>query len=855
MLTEAVFEAPKAAKVMDSLAIVAVFLLLGTLSQPPLAAAFKPLSSNGSLTHREITQIAILRKTAEVCRDIAVDQGREFTLPINNKLTVASVRAACSNSYAALSTLSFTLAIAKIYLSNAAVDLVYLLTDPPHVDNEAFIEARDIITQGLAAVKASMKQENYNSARVRLGALFHTLQDFYSHSNWVELGFTTPLRNMTRSDLPLNNLAGPKTPTCKSCNGDDCSDNILPEILQQKILTTGYTGLFSNSKPAGKCSHGGFFDLTSRREPTGGINKDTISSQHGFLHNRAANLAINATMEVLEDIRLATNNTAFLRLMGLSQTSVLAFVIDTTASMSDDIAEAKRVSFSIIDSRRGTSEEPSEYILVAFNDPGFGPLIRTENADIFKEKMNSLTASGEGDAPEMCLSGLLLALAGAPPSSNIFVFTDAAAKDSELKSTIEALIESTKSTVNFMLTHSTSFRKRRSVSERQSSSSRAMSQSEIQLYRDLAHASGGQVIEVTKATLPQATKVIPDTSTSALVTVLQVVRNPAKAENFSFVLDETLSNVTVYVTGDSPVFTLYSPTGVSQSGSEGNGPLGSTQNAGNWWMLQISGNQTGQWRISINSTSFYTLKVFGQSSVDFYFNFVEYDGNRGDFIPKDSRPLTGGNATLFLSLTGGNSATVTDVLLVNASGSGAVNGTITAVVGTEYLVNFDRIPEGAFLVQLNGLLNASSTSTRFQRQSPTQQRSSRVIIMSQTQSLIAPGVPFSFNFTVNSTTTAGNYTIRARTNRGFSLSFSGSLSLGIWGSAQGTVTVTAPSNTELGTDVTLTIEAQAPGGTDFNFVTQWFIVSAASAEASRWYSVYFSMCLSLMALFVSCIYD
>ncbi|XP_051994131.1 von Willebrand factor A domain-containing protein 7-like isoform X2 [Xyrauchen texanus] len=838
---------------MDSLAAVAVFLLLGTLFQPPQAAAFKPLHSDGSLTHREITQIAILRKTAEACRDIAVDQGREFTLPINNKLTVASVRAACSNSYAALSTLSFTLAVALIYRSNAAVDYVYLLTDSPHVDNEAFIEARDIITRGLAAVKASMKQENYNSARVRLGALFHTLQDFYSHSNWVELGFTIPLRNMTRSDLPLNNLAGPKTPTCKSCNGDDCSDNILPEILQQKILTTGYFNLFSFSKPTGKCSHGGIFDMTSRREPTGGINKDTISSQHGFLHNRAANLAINATMEVLEDIRLATNNTAFLRLMGLSQTSVMAFVIDTTASMSDDIAEAKRVSFSIIDSRKGTSEEPSEYILVAFNDPGFGPLIRTENADIFKEKMNSLTASGGGDAPEMCLSGLLLALAGAPPSSNIFVFTDAAAKDSELKSTIEALIESTKSTVNFMLTHSTSFRKRRSVSERQSSSSRAMSQSEIQLYRDLAHASGGQAIEVTKVTLPQATKIIPDTSTSALVTVFQVVRNPAKAENFSFVLDESLSNVTVYVTGDSPVFTLYSPTGVSQSVSEGNGALGSTQNAGNWWRLQISVNQTGQWRISINATSFYTLKVFGQSSVDFLFNFVEYDGNRGDFIPKDSRPLTGGNATLFLSLTGG--ATVTEVLLVNASGSGAVNGTITAVAGTEYLVTFDRIPEGAFLVQLNGLLIASSMSTRFQRQSPTQQRSSRIIIMSQTQSLIEPGVPFSFNFTVNSTTTAGNYTIRARTNRGFKLSFSGSLSLGIFGSAQGSVTVTAPSNTEFGTDVTLTIEAQAPGGTDFNFVTQSFIVSAASVETSRWYSVSFSMCLSLMALFVSCLYD
>ena len=58
------------------------------------------------------------------------------------------------------------------------------------------------------------------------------------------------------------------------------------------------------------------------------------------------------------------------RLVGVSQSSVLCFVVDTTGSMSDDIAEVKRVSFSIIDLKRGTQKEPSEYILVPFNDPG-----------------------------------------------------------------------------------------------------------------------------------------------------------------------------------------------------------------------------------------------------------------------------------------------------------------------------------------------------------------------------------------------------------------------------------------------------------------------------------------------------
>lgn len=57
--------------------------------------------------------------------------------------------------------------------------------------------------------------------------------------------------------------------------------------------------------------------------------------------------------------------------MGLTSSSVLCFVIDTTGSMSDDIVEAKRVSFEIIDSKRGTQQEPSAYILVPFNDPGW----------------------------------------------------------------------------------------------------------------------------------------------------------------------------------------------------------------------------------------------------------------------------------------------------------------------------------------------------------------------------------------------------------------------------------------------------------------------------------------------------
>lgn len=61
------------------------------------------------------------------------------------------------------------------------------------------------------------------------------------------------------------------------------------------------------------------------------------------------------------------------RMMGIARSSVLCFVIDTTGSMSDDIDEARAVVYEIIDSKKGTQDEPSEYILVPFNDPSMCP--------------------------------------------------------------------------------------------------------------------------------------------------------------------------------------------------------------------------------------------------------------------------------------------------------------------------------------------------------------------------------------------------------------------------------------------------------------------------------------------------
>ncbi|XP_038151748.1 von Willebrand factor A domain-containing protein 7-like [Cyprinodon tularosa] len=510
------------------------------------------LLNRGSLTHQDITERAILNITAQVCRSLALSEGKDFTFP---SLTATAVATACE---ASKSSKNFMRTINKIKSNNWQIDIFKALSAPHHCDNEKITEGQKLITDGLSVVKGANKQKNFASAISRLGNIFHTLKDFYSHSNWVEIGNRFPNTNLIRGKISIEDIAAKTRATCRNCNGDDCKDNILEDILDNNILTSGYFSVNPFAKPPGKCSHGNVPDSTALLEPKGGINKDTKDSSHGHLHEQAANMAIAATSELLEDVRGAAGDRQFLEMMGLFKGKPLCFCVDTTGSMSDDIEAVRTVTSAIIDSKLGTEDEPSVYILVPFNDPDFGPLIRTTDPNIFKGYLNSLSANGGGDFPEMSLSALQLALTGSPPNSEIYVFTDATAKDEHLRNPVIALIEQTKSVVTFMITGGLGFRRRRQADSNQQQSLR-MARSDAQLYRDLAQTSGGQAIEVSKGQLLEAINILTESTSSSQIVLLQAARTPAKAENFTFAVDESVQNLTVYITGTSVDFTLLSP--------------------------------------------------------------------------------------------------------------------------------------------------------------------------------------------------------------------------------------------------------------------------------------------------------
>lgn len=72
----------------------------------------------------------------------------------------------------------------------------------------------------------------------------------------------------------------------------------------------------------GKCSHGGDGDLSASTMPRGGISKDERGPDNVDFHDLAVNAARSASLQLLEDIRLAAGDSEFLRYA--SQTSKIS---------------------------------------------------------------------------------------------------------------------------------------------------------------------------------------------------------------------------------------------------------------------------------------------------------------------------------------------------------------------------------------------------------------------------------------------------------------------------------------------------------------------------------------------------
>ena len=91
-------------------------------------------------------------------------------------------------------------------------------------------------------------------------------------------------------------------------------------------------------------------------------------------------------------------------------------------------------------------------ILTLFNDPDPPTTYKFNDLSSFLAQLNSVTVDGGEDCPELMFGGIYAASQAAPRKAQLFVFSDADAKDSNMASLAAASIKRKLQRINYILT-------------------------------------------------------------------------------------------------------------------------------------------------------------------------------------------------------------------------------------------------------------------------------------------------------------------------------------------------------------------------------------------------------------------
>ncbi|XP_012738317.2 von Willebrand factor A domain-containing protein 7 isoform X1 [Fundulus heteroclitus] len=779
-----------------------------------------------SYTHQHITEQAILAVTLEVLRDIAKQDG------VQGEKEIRLGR-------------GFWRAMRDVVNSNANMDFLKSTRSDPiyHFDSERIDGSIAKLREFWTKIVVSTRAKEYESARGSLGQLFHSLQDFYSHSNWVEMGKRSIYLHLLQPEEPAVSVAKEDTPTCKDCFTATCRQNLLPTLsnteMNSNLLTTGYTSSYP-LKPKGKCSHGGVLDRSRHQSPRGGINKDSnspIFSPHHYLHVEAAALAANATQMALRDLKDTVGPKAFLKLFSVRQAPALVFVMDTTGSMFEEITAARLRAHSIIQSRANSARQPGSFLLVPFHDPEFGPVYEDEDPDQFMKHMETLVALGGGDEPEMCFSAIQLALTHSPPLSEIFVFTDASPKDAYLFDAVKALALEKRSKITFLLTKDQTQKRSR---RRKRSSKKPLSPDRFSLYSSLSVLSGGMAVFTTNSDIHKVSAIVEDNTAVDKVTLFHLKSDPEFMTVHSFRVDSSVNNVILHITGTMTECILTSPSGQSQSMLRERGRLAELEHFQGLYRIKLLPPvQAGQWNLQAQSDDHLTFSVIGDSSVDFLYYFATVTNETHPGLARvDGHPVAGSPAFLVLAVTGQASPMEPSfhVTLLGAEGESLQQvklnrSSSSPAHGLEELVGFvEHVPTVPFSVRLTGL---DGRGNKLERVSTEKIQPTRIqIAMTLTPHLVA-GHPTVVNFDIFNHGPARLLNLTADDDCGYLL-MRGPQSLFVeeQGSFRGQVVLLTPAKAQAGATVTLTLTVHTLDSLESNYAITFLTVVSLDADRS-----------------------
>ncbi|KAL3836670.1 hypothetical protein ACJMK2_022092 [Sinanodonta woodiana] len=383
----------------------AVFSVVFSLAFAFLPNPFSSIGPN-DYTHDDITQLGILQAVAKYFEKNPVP-GCPCTAGSLSGIRDIDARKLYDGYYGGLvSEKRFQEAMDDIVKHNNKVDQDHPNEAVWHFNGEKIREAntkmqtlRDTLIQILNSTSPS-----YDAARELIGQYLHLLQMFYSNTNWVEMSGKQIYRPLGITGMPIMASAPPDFDTCRSCGltlGTPCLSNLL---VTSNLLTSGYRSGQDVMKPYK-------FGL------------ETILGD-----------------EVFQDV------------LQLRPGASLVFVIDTTGSMGKDLAAVQQKTQEIVRETYHTVNQPYNYILVTFNDPGnLTTVQKTTEPDQIQQWLREIHVHGGDDCPEFSLTGIQAASTVAVPNSQIYVFTDATPKDPEKINYVTSLVTEKKLRVNFVV--------------------------------------------------------------------------------------------------------------------------------------------------------------------------------------------------------------------------------------------------------------------------------------------------------------------------------------------------------------------------------------------------------------------
>ncbi|XP_033631343.1 von Willebrand factor A domain-containing protein 7-like [Asterias rubens] len=453
----------------------------------------------------------------------------------------------------------------------------------------------------------------------------------------------------------------------------------------------------------------------------GGINKESSErrlSPHHFYHQQAALTAIQATVDFFYHPDTGLYNLigeqTFRKLLNLDVGTSLAFVIDTTGSMSEEIEAVKEAAIDITNTNRETCFAVSNYVVVPFNDPAFGPAFVTTDPEECIQYISGLTAVDGGDCPELANSGLELGIQNSVDGSIVYLFTDADDKDKDKLPNVEALIaEKGLIRVDFVLTEGCTSRRRK-----RASSTPYLS------YFTIARKSGGNIYFTDDDGIRDLTRVIQGNIRASQVTILKLSLNSTTPVEIP--VDTTIPEFLVSIFGplDDAVVNITNSQGIEGSPSDLNAEIFTSSAQQIVFSFNTSLQRSkGNWNLklqNVNPASEYKVTVSARSLLGFTFDLLEVDQS-GTAYPLEGLPVVGAQLSLQIRISGQDLIrSIGEVRFHDTTGretlfTGVVEPLAGRIQGL-YVANV-TLPNKAFFVSLVGVDNKGAS---FLRTDPTE---------------------------------------------------------------------------------------------------------------------------------------